>query len=307
MASANKFDTDFKSPIPPCQEDETLPPPTYDSGNFSFPLKHRQAHNIETLPLGLVIKILDRIDPTSKRCFYSTNRRFRGVGQGDKEPLTGCGRWLVMARLEQDLLDRLPSKSTPDRRKSFSLFSKKGASLPKNLTKLTCSLCKTKHGPDSFLKGAPRTQGIHPTTESQLLVQKSLQRICCWHLGKLVRFSYVDPPVGAGTWYGRWVSSMKDMCTHCGQVQDYGECSCAWPQVIQRVSKPPVCDTCPKVKIRVYERQRRKGETGDISWEFKTEKDGTLYVLENRTDQKQGPKFVSSGWCFLQSFEDFEG
>ena len=80
---------------------------------------------------------------------------------------------------------------------------------------------------------------------------------------------------------------------HCGQVQ-YNECTCDVPQRVKGKWVPPVCEICPKVKVRVYERQRRRDETEKIDWTFKVNKDGTLYVFEERTGSKQSLKSVSS-------------
>lgn len=44
--------------------------------------------------------ILEYLDPVSKHCSYYANTRFRKIGEDDKDSLTGCGRWLVLTRLD---------------------------------------------------------------------------------------------------------------------------------------------------------------------------------------------------------------
>ena len=283
-------------------EEQHPPPPSYTARvSLTIPIRHSTKADssstfFTTLPSELLGKIINLLDPISRRCLYITSLRFRTMGYDDEEELTRCGKWLVMARLEQDFLNslRLDGSTSARRKSSLSFgpsmkipFMKNHSAFPKAPTKLACSLCKTKHGPDSFLKGAPRTTGIHPKTERDLLAQKSLQRICTWHYGKLV--CVVNHKSFAGTvFYGRWVSMIREMCMHCGQIEQYGQCHCRLPTVLQGREIPAVCEICPKVKVRVYERMKKDGDRAEISWNFKTDKEGTLYVLEERTEPGKG-------------------
>ena len=295
MSPTMERDPDAKDSKGPQHLDECHPPPPLYTALASSSAPLRVNANTCILPLTLntlpsrpLSKITSLLDPVSKQCLYLTNQRFRNLGQGDKEELTRCGKWLVMAYLEQDFLNRLPAKSTSDRRKSFSIpFMKSPSSLPKDFSKLTCSLCKTKHGPDLFLKGAPRTTGIHAKTERDLLTQKSLQRICTWHFGKLVCIVNHQEPAPGAVFCGRWISMVQEMCLHCGKIEKYG-CHCRVATKVNGKTMPPACEICPRVKMRVYERITKGSESTDISWYFKTDKDGTVYVLEERTEPGRG-------------------
>lgn len=283
-------------------EEQRPPPPSYTArASSTIPIRQStkadsSSTSLTTLPSELLGKIVSFLDPVSKRCLYITSLRFRTMGYDNEEELTRCGKWLVMAHLEQDFLNSLRMDSNTSARRKSSLpfspsmkipFMKNSSTFSKAPTKLACSLCKTKHGPDSFLKGAPRTTGIHPKNERDLLAQKSLQRICTWHYGKLV--CVVNHKSYAGTvFYGRWVSMIREMCMHCGQIEQYGQCHCRSPTLLHGKEIPAVCEICPRVKMRVYERMKKDGDRAEISWNFKTDKEGTLYVLEERTEPGKG-------------------
>ena len=283
-------------------EEQRPPPPSYTASASSttairLPTKEdSSSKSLLCLPFELLGNIANLLDPVSKRCLSITNRRFRSMSFDNNEELTRCGKWLVMAHLEQDFLNSLHMESkTSARRKSSSRFSpsmkipfvKSSSTSPKKPTKLTCSLCKTKHGPDSFLKGAPRTIGINPKTEHDLLAQKSLQRICTWHYGKVV-CTVTHKPLAGAVFYGRWISMFREMCMHCGQIEQYGRCNCREPTFLHGKEIPAACEICPRVKMRVYERMKKDGDRMEISWHFKTDKDGTLHVLEERTEPGKG-------------------
>ena len=219
------------------------------------------------------------------------------MGYDNEEELTRCGKWLVMAHLEQDFLNSLRMDSNTSARRKSSLpfspsmkipFMKSSSAIPKTLTKLTCSLCKTKHGLELFLGGGQRTTAIQPKNERDLLALKSLQRICTWQYGKLVCVVNYRSSLGK-VFYSRWVSMIRDMCMHCGQIEQYGQCCCRSPTLLDGKEIPAACEICPKVKMRVYERITKEKERGaEISWNFKTDKEGTLYVHEEATQPGKG-------------------
>ena len=80
---------------------------------------------------------------------------------------------------------------------------------------------------------------------------------------------------------------IQEMCMHCGQIEKYG-CHCRVATWVNGKTMPPACKICPRVKVRVYERIRKKSDKTDISWYFKTDKDGTVYVLEELTEPGRG-------------------
>ena len=274
-------------------------PPSY-SAHASSPFPSRDcgqaggpSSSLSRLPVGISDNIIKFLDPASRRCLFLTNRRFRSMSYGGEEELSRCGKWLVMALLEQDLADRfLADCKTSVRRRSIlpvvlSMkkrlpLTKRSNAIPEDLRKLTCSLCKIKHGPDSFLTGGPRMAVLHAKHDRNILAQRSLERICTWHYGKVVRTELKVTPT-TSVFYDRWVSTIKDMCTHCGQIEQYGQCCCNSPKFLDGETIPAVCNICPKVKIRVYERIGMEGDNQKITHVFKMDKDGTVYVLEERT------------------------
>ena len=80
---------------------------------------------------------------------------------------------------------------------------------------------------------------------------------------------------------------IQEMCMHCGEIEKYG-CHCRVATKVNGKTMPPACEICPRVKVRVYERIRKESDKTDISWYFKTDKDGTVYVLEERTEPGRG-------------------
>lgn len=283
-------------------EEQHPPPPSYTvSASSTIAIRQsikadNSSKSLTNLPAELLGNIINLLDPVSKRCLYTVNRRLRSMGHSNEEELTRCGKWLVMAHLEQDFLNSLPITSNTSARRKSSLpfspslkipFMRNSSAFPKNPTKLTCSLCKTKHGPESFLKGAPRTIGINPKTERDLLAQRSLQRICTWHYGKVVCI-VTHKSSTESVFYARWVSMIKEMCMHCGLIEQNGQCHCREPTLLHGREIPAVCEICPRVKMRVYERMKLDGDRSQISWNFKTDKDGTLFVLEERTEPGKG-------------------
>lgn len=237
---------------------------------------------LEKLPTELLCRITYFLDSVGAACLSMVNRRLHQVIEYDQESLTRCARWIIMARVEQDFLNEhhvigWPNDPAPSKRR-WSLF---GASARKStneakLDALTCALCKTKHGIPGFQCKAANIRVL--AERNYFPNQRSMQRLCPWHLGKVVRIS---TPPGANLESGRWISSIQECCMHCGQIQCWGSCTCSEPTTRQGVTSPG-CEYCPMVKIRVYERQRTQGDKQEISWKFQVGKDNTLYVLESR-------------------------
>lgn len=278
-------------PIPAYPDEQSVPPPSYTAEKSLHLLKLKQNEKcgeiaghttigfFGPLPEPLLLRITGFLDPLSKECLRLTNNYFHNFIQTSKTEMTGCAKWLVMAYLEREFLDRVAGSATSSERRKHNIklpFMKRSSSssLPNNVTKLTCSLCKTKHGPNSFLKGAARSQALLPKNTTELLHQRSLQRICAWHYGKIVRVKFVEYPKHL-VFFGRWISEMQLMCLHCGMFVERDKCGCQ-----------EKCAVCPTVSMRIYKRIRRSGETGAIEWTFKRDEDGGLSVNEDRTTAK---------------------
>ena len=275
-SSINKFRLNAKTSL-----SSKLPPP--------LPLSQPTSARIEALPTELLCRITYFLDPVGTVCLSMVNRRLHQVIGFDQESLTRCARWIIMARVEQDFLNThnvvgWPNSPTSKRRFSFLGGSPKSSKPEARLSMLTCALCKAKHGIPGFQCKAANIRVL--AERNYFPNQRSMQRLCPWHLGKVVRIS---TPPGANLESGRWISSIQECCMHCGQIQCWGSCTCAEPTTRQGVTYPG-CEYCPKVKIRVYERQRTQGDKQEISWKFQVGKDDTLYVLESRGK--------SSGKCY---------
>ena len=246
---------------------------------------------LSTLPTELLCRITYFLDSVGQVCLSMVNRRLHQVIEFDHESLTRCARWIIMARVEQDFLNQKhvtgwPNNPTSKRRWSLFGGSPRSSKPEAKLDTLTCALCKTKHGIAGFQCKAANIRVL--AERNYFPNQKSMQRLCPWHLGKVVRIS---TPAGANLESGRWISSIQECCMHCGQIQCWGSCSCSEETTRSGVTYPG-CGYCPMVKIRVYERQRTQGDKQEISWKFQVGKDDTLYVLESR-GKPSGPYYCS--------------
>lgn len=72
--------------------------------------------------------------------------------------------------------------------------------------------------------------------DPQLDVIELPQRFCAWHVGRLAKIIHTEKD-------GRneWVSSIREMCMHCGTVKGWGDCKCN-------------CDSCGSRRVRTYTR-----------------------------------------------------
>jgi len=231
---------------------------------------------LETFPFELLSNILDNVDPVTVHSLSLTNRHFRNIFKTDQTPLTHCGVWLLSTRLEQDEINRLPTNLMLQRKWPFQ---KPRPVLPQSLSILNCALCKTKHHPSAFLGGPSRTRVLRPANEIQVLHQESLQRICNWHHGKLL--STVTVTSTKALQFGSWVSSMQELCLHCGMMQTSTSCACNSSSTTQGgPGAAGTCQFCPKISIRAYERRKMEGESKRIDCHFKRTKDGSLFARE---------------------------
>ena len=198
---------------------EDAPPPYTFAGTSVSPEKAQQCRQgalgsaIENLPAPLDTIITDYLDPLSFQCLRLTNRWFYHLPTVNEDLLTPCAKWLIMARLEQDLIDSHPAHppaasppvqsprqpkqivrqtahgrvtlhATPTKAKSGEGFSHKDpppllGQLPKGLERLTCALCKTKHGPSAFTTGTYVICIPYPLDPIPLLCRHQVIYVIC--------------------------------------------------------------------------------------------------------------------------------
>ncbi len=105
-------------------------------------------------------------------------------------------------------------------------------------THLRCILCKAVYPLKSFQSSSSPTCAPLPFTadEQEAEVMELPQRLCAWHIGRLVRIIHTEPG-------GRneWVDSSEEMCMHCGAVQTWAKCDCQ-------------CDSCSVRAVTAYTR-----------------------------------------------------
>ncbi len=249
---------------------------------------------------ALICRLASFLNPALAICLSVTCRRFEKLIETDKNSLSRCEKWFVMACLEQDYIDRYPPQSAPQSsihhqrsRNSGSPQSSCGSSShqrrsrhsstqhfpsisdPSGFNGLTCALCKVKHGPETWGQTSPR---FWTFTTHALFQTKSVERLCSWHFEKLV--FPIRNAVPSSTGIPRWVSSRQEMCMHCGKVQMLEKCHC-----LVKTSHPgalyPECEICPSEMVRVYARPGTQEEFDAAGWRFCTEKKGTMFVRED--------------------------
>jgi hypothetical protein len=107
-----------------------------------------------------------------------------------------------------------------------------------NPSHLRCILCKRVYpislfGSSSIPAPAcvfmPIAANVHRTNVLELP-----QRMCSWHVGRLVQIIDAGPSGG-----NEWTSHMGEMCMHCGAVQGWGRCDCD-------------CGSCAIRPVRTY-------------------------------------------------------
>ena len=92
--------------------DDAAPPP-YVGPGIDYPSEKttkrsqtsQRSNPLADLPTDLLINITNQLDPVSVQCLRLTGKRFYTSLKVDEELLSRCGKWLVMARIEQDAID----------------------------------------------------------------------------------------------------------------------------------------------------------------------------------------------------------
>ncbi len=250
---------------------------------------------------SLICRLASFLNPAAAVCLKVTCRRFKVLIKADRDALSRCEKWFVMACLEQDYIDRYPLQSSRQSLMRYRhsrdsdppqfssgpsihlrdsrLFSTQHSSRTSRIDGfdgLTCALCKVKHGADTWGQSSPR---FWPFTVHDLFKTKSIERICSWHFGKLV-FPF-QKAVPSSTSIPRWVSSMQEMCMHCGKVQIRETCHCL-VQTSRAGAMNPECEICPLRKVRVYARLGTQEDFDTVGWRFCKEKKNAMFVREDR-------------------------
>lgn len=252
-------------------------------------LVSKPTHRLISLSDALICRIASFLNPANAVCLSTICRRFRILIKTNKSSLSRCEKWFVMACLEQDYIDRYPPyfsrRSSGHHRHSrrSSTQDPSRTSRLDGLDGLTCALCKVKHGPETWGQTSSR---FWTFTVQDLFRTKSLSRICSWHFGKVV--FPIQEAVDGTTKIPRWVSSMQEMCMHCGRVQAREQCYCV-ADLLRGREMYPQCGICPIRKVRVYTRPGTQEDFDSVGWRFYEEKKGTMFVRED--SERKSPKF----------------
>ncbi|KAF2003148.1 hypothetical protein P154DRAFT_111652 [Amniculicola lignicola CBS 123094] len=105
-------------------------------------------------------------------------------------------------------------------------------------THLRCIFCKSTY-PVALFSSSSSPLCMPMSTINDNIPREVVElpnRFCAWHVGRLAKVIRT----GAG---GRneWVSTLKEMCMHCGEISGWGTCTCS-------------CDSCGVRTVRTYAR-----------------------------------------------------
>jgi hypothetical protein len=164
-----------------------------------------------------------------------------------------------------------------------------------NATHMRCILCKAVYPLNIFSSSSSPAcvplslspQGPRPE------VVELPRRFCAWHVGRLAKIVHTEP-----NGRNEWVSSMREMCMHCGSVRGWGVCICK-------------CDSCWTRSVRTYTRYlnnkfqcRRflfwRDTTARVEGPREENLEGRLYVRETCWDPGEC-LFFPVGMCALRS------
>ena len=298
--------------------EDTAPPP-YVGPSTEYPSEKTTQwrtlqRSLAGLPTDLLINITNHLDPVSVQCLRLTSKRFYSSLKVNEELLSRCGKWLVMARIEQDALDEYlacslsrpslpPEKvSVPKASSAFTLgrFHWKGTSqeheksqthppeLPQCLQLLTCSLCKIKHPHSAFMsktRVACHYRGVSidashllSSNMDPLFKVKSFERLCAQHTKLIIVFKLCRDDEFQGD---RWLAYRKDFCLHCGLLRNDPcykiRCTCC-----AATGQTTACSVCPCIKLRCFERQYANDNNKILeSCVFMRSQEGRLTVRES--------------------------
>ena len=237
--------------IPPSRR--STEPPTKSSHRSAY-VHSRLSNNFNLLPDALICRVADFLSPAAAVCLSTTCRRLKNLIRPKKSSLSCCERWFIMVFLEQDYIDHYPPqlswRSLGHHRhlRHSSSWQFTRINRLDGFNGLTCALCKVKHGPEAWGQASP---GFWTFTVQDLFKTKSIERIYSWHWRKLV--FPIQCSFSSTTKIPRWVSSLQEMCMHCGQVQLREKCHCS--ATTSRAGQMyEECDIYSFRKVRLYVR-----------------------------------------------------
>lgn len=218
--------------------------------------RHRKfPHCSTTLPPELIYEIADYLPPDCILALKLTHPILNAT-----LPLT---RWINRTP---------PSKCA---RLSIRTYLSKPVPRPSHIR---CILCKNVYPAAIFSSSS--SPACLPVSVTNGLPHPEVidlpQRFCSWHVGRLTKIIHT----GSG---GRneWISTMKDMCMHCGSVRGWSDCSCQ-------------CGSCGIRSVRVYTRYLNNKVECKRFWFWRNTE--TAMVAQGQ-DGIQGQLFVRES-CF---------
>lgn len=167
------------------------------------------------LPPELILEIVDYLPADGILALKLTHRVLDSL-----LPLASLLRKQTLSRCARLAVRGLLAKPTP------------------NPTHLRCLLCKTVYPVKTFSSSSSPACAPLPAAAAvkQTEIIELPQRVCAWHVGRLVRIVRTDPG-------GRneWVDKLEEMCMHCGAVQSWAKCGCT-------------CNSCSVRTVTTYTR-----------------------------------------------------
>lgn len=186
--------TDFA--LSPSQE-HLLPKRLAEKEHYLFEDKKQTEQALSKLPDDIILRIASLLNQVSRLCLKYTNKRFRETLKTDDVRLSQCVNWLMLARLERDLL-------------------KKGEALP---DRLACRYCKQAHPKEDFgVRNGNVGYGIERLEISDFPIPE--MRFCWRYIPRLLLYGsdvesekieqdYPKPLQDTWTLTRRWT------CLHC--------------------------------------------------------------------------------------------
>lgn len=313
---------------------EDIAPPPYVGPGIDYPCEKtarrsresQRSHSLTGLPRDIFTGITNHLDPVSVQCLRITAKMFYSSFKVDEDSLSRCGKWLVMARIEQDAIDEylarpMTASSLPPERISTSKASSSltfvktfwkrtshkvelqedvesqdhPSDPPQCLQRLTCSLCKVKHPHSAFMsntnltfcfRGVALDIGHLSSPDMDHLFSIKSVERLCAH--------HMKGKIGLkwkkdDDYQGdRWLAYRKDFCLHCGLHRNdpYYQIRC---RCSPASSHEVTCSVCPCIKLRCFEREHATDSKHLERLVFVRNYQGRLTVQETLKGKSSSP------------------